>query len=100
MRRLEGLRRAVIVMEGEARRTHGKTLDRIDDMRPIRDAAELAIGDDGEAELLLHRHAIADGPILRRGKGVRIDRALGEGAESLTKLGRAQQAADMLGAEG
>ena len=99
VRRQERLLGAGLVAEREARGLGGHAVDAIDEARPVRGAAELAVGDRFEPGLLLQRHRVADGAVLDRLELVVGETVLAPGAVRLAQLGRAQQAADVIGAE-
>ena len=61
--------------------------------------AHLAVADDVEAGALLQRHRILDRRVLDGAKVVRADLALVEPGARLLEAGRAQQAADDVGAD-
>ena len=91
---------AVVVAELEHRRLDDEALAAFDEPAPVGAAAELAVGDDLQAGVLLQLHHIADGALLD-GDELGIVGALAAVlAERLAQLLGAQQAADMIGAEG
>ena len=60
-------------------------------------AAELAVGDAAEADLLLAAHHVPDRRVLDRAQGRGIDLAAGAARARLEQALRAQEAADMVG---
>src|SRR5690606_10847878 len=99
VRREEGLLGARLVMEAETRLPHREARHRPDEMTPVGAAAELAVGHRLEAQLLLQAHRPTHRLVLRPGEAGGVEAPLREGAEGRRQLGRAQQAADVLGAE-
>jgi hypothetical protein len=51
---------AVVVVKGERRGTNLEAAGALHEARPIRAAAELAVGHDGKTDLLLHPHRVGD----------------------------------------
>jgi len=98
-RRGEGKLQTLLVAKGEARLADAQALGALDEAAPIRGAAEFAVGDHGKPGVHLQRDGVADRRILRGDKAGLVERTIGEGAISLAQSLRAQQAADMVGAE-
>jgi len=67
---------------------------------PVGAAAELAVGHDLQAGLLLQPHHVKDGLVLDLGEGRRSQLALGVLAEAVTQCPGAQQTAHVIGPEG
>ncbi len=91
---------AVVVAKLEGRRPDCKALTALDEPAPVGAAAELPIGDDRQARLLLQSHRLADCRILGGLEGGRRHLAGGLATEGLAQGPWPQQAADMIGAEG
>ena len=89
----------MLVAEGEARLADAQALGALDEAAPVRRAAEFAVGDHGKPGVRLQRDGVADRRILRGDKAGFVERTIVEGAISLPQSRRAQQAADMVGAE-
>ena len=98
-RRGERELQTLLVAEGEARFADAQALGALDEAAPIRRAAEFTVGDHGKPGVRLQRDGVADRHVLRGGKAGLVERAIAEGAISLPQSRRAQQAADMVGAE-
>ena len=90
---------AVVVAEVEHRGLDRKAVDPLDEPAPIRAAAELAVGHDLQAHVLLHADDVADALVLDLGKARIVEFPGMMVAERLTQGRRPQQAADMVGAE-
>ncbi len=71
----------------------------VDEVHVPRRAAELAVGGRLETELLLQGHGLADGRVLRGAQPLRVEDAVGEVLAGAHQRGRAQEAADVVGAE-
>ena len=72
----------------------------VDEVHVPRRAPELAVGDRLETDLLLPAHGLADRVVLEAPQRVPVDAAGGEVLTGSQHLWRAQQAADVVGAEG
>ena len=91
---------AAVVAEFERGRLDLEALRALNEAPPIGAAAEFAVGNDLQADLLLQRDYIADALVLQLGK-FRIVHLLGRMlAEGLAQRRWPQQAADMVGAKG
>jgi hypothetical protein len=90
---------AVVVAKLEQRRAHLQTLGALDEPPPIGAAAELAVGDDPEPDLLLHANSIADALVLDTRELTVRDLAAGVAPERLAQRRRPQQASHMIGAD-
>jgi hypothetical protein len=84
---------------GTADRIDGELAELAVEEAVVGAAAEFAVGDEFEAELLLERDSAANGSVFRRGQRRLIDLAAGEAGALGHQFRRPQQAADMLGAE-
>ena len=91
---------AVIVAKLEHRGLDREAVDPLDEASPIGTAAEFAVGDDLQPDLLLHLHDIADAVILDLSQNAHHRCACAHViAERLAQHLRPQQAADMIGTE-
>ena len=90
---------AVVVAELEDGGLDGEAVGARDEARPIGAAAELAVGDDRKAALLLQSHHVADAVILDAGERRVVDAAGAMVLEGLLQARRPQQAADVVGPE-
>ena len=88
-----------LVAEPDAGRAQRQTLDPRREPVPVGGAAEFAVGDNLEPDLLLHSHHVADALVLDARVILFADLAGGMPPERLAQRGRPQQAADMIGAE-
>jgi hypothetical protein len=95
----EGLLVAMLVAELEARLADGETFGQLDEAAPIGAAAKLAIGHHPQPRLLLQPHDVADAVVLYAMEFVFAQGIGGALAERLAQPRRAQQAADVIGAE-
>ena len=75
-----------------------EAVDRLDDLALERQPAHLAVGDHREAGVLLQRHAEVDGAIFDDLEGGPADAPRRQRRLRLEQRGRAQQAADNVGA--
>src|SRR6266567_897840 len=99
MRRRELDLVAAIVAELEGGRAHRDPVEARHEPLPIGAAPKLAVGNDLEPDLLLHAHRVADCRVLNAPERLIVDRARLVLLESTANRGRAQQTADMIGAE-
>ena len=76
------------------------TVEGVDEVHVPRRAAELAVGDRPQADVALQLHDVADRGILGRAELVAVDPAGRVVLPRPQQLGRAQEAADVIGAEG
>ena len=74
-----------------------QAIDRVDESREPRAAAELAVGDRVEAGGLLHGHRVADRFVLKGGKRRRVDTSRRERLVALLQGPWPHQAADVVG---
>jgi len=86
-------------VKGKAGLRYSKTFDALDEPAPIRATAKLAVADHAEPNLLLQPNGVADRGILGGNEARLVQVAGRKGAKRLAQLGRAQQAADMVGAK-
>jgi hypothetical protein len=95
--------RALLVAEAHVERLvqHlGHAVELEDEVHVPRRAAELPIRDGAQAGVLLQPHDVTDGVVLDAAQLVRVHLAGREALPCLQQLGRAQEAADVVGAEG
>ena len=90
---------AGVVAEFERGGLDGEAVGALDEASPVGAAAEFAVGHDLEADLLLHGEDVADALILQFAELGVADLLGGMPAEGLPQRRRAQQAADVIGAE-
>ena len=88
-----------IITEFERGRLDLEAFRALDEATPIGAAAEFAVGHHLQSGLLLQRHHVADALILQRREVSIAQLACGVPAEGLPQGSRAQQAADVIGAE-
>jgi hypothetical protein len=72
----------------------------VDEIHVPRGATELAVGGRLQPDLLLLAHDVADRRVLDPAELIGVDPPLGEVLARLEQLGRSQEAADVVGAEG
>ena len=88
---------SLLIVEFEHRAAHFQAGGQAHELLPVRDAAELAVGDDLQAAVLLQADDIADRLVLRGAHLGLAEPLLGMRAKGLAQLLRAQQAADVIG---
>jgi hypothetical protein len=89
----------LLIVKRKARLRHAESVDALDEPAPVGPAAKLAVSDDRKPDVLLQLDGIADRRILSGGKALFVQLAVGKGAEGSAQSGRAQQAANMIGAK-
>ncbi len=90
---------ALVVAKLEDRGLDHEAVDALDEAPPIGAAAEFAVGDDLEPDLLLHLHHVADAGVLDLREFGIVDSLAHVIAKRLTQGLRAQQASHMIGTE-
>ena len=90
---------AVVISKFEFRRLDDKSADALDKPAPVGRAAELAVVDDLQPDVFLHRDSLADAIVEDFIERFVIDLLGGVIAERLPQRGWAQQAADVIGAK-